>query len=54
MTPSQQTKPLGLTVKQVSQLTNTSTQTLDNWCKNKPELFAVVLAGCVAIREQSK
>ena len=49
-TTSQQAKAKGLTnLKQVSDLTGVSPQTLDNWCKRKPELFEVVLVGCVAI-----
>jgi len=40
----------GLTgLTQVSELTGASLQTLDNWYKHKPELFNVVLAGCVAL-----
>jgi len=50
MTPSQQAKAVGLkSLMQVSELTGVSIQTLSNWAKNKPLLFAVVLAGCVAI-----
>lgn len=49
MTPSQQAKAAGLkSLLQVSDLTGVSVQTLSNWAKNKPELFAFVLAGCVA------
>lgn len=49
MTPSQQAKATGLkSLSQVSELTGVSIQTLSNWAKNKPDLFAVVLAGCVA------
>ena len=50
MAASQQAKSKGLTsLKQVSDLTGVSPQTLDNWHKHKPELFEVVLCGCVAI-----
>ena len=49
-TASWQAKAKGLTnLKQVSALTGVSPQTLDNWCKHKPELFEVVLCGCVVI-----
>jgi len=48
MTPSQQAKAAGLkSLLEVSELTGTSIQTLSNWAKNKPELFSVVIAGCV-------
>ncbi len=55
MTPSQQAKAAGLkNVQHVSDMLGTkpdgkpvvSRQTLNNWAKNKPKLFAVVLAGC--------
>ena len=50
MTTSQKAKAKGLTnLKQVVELTGVSPQTLDNWSKHKPELFEVVLCGCVAI-----
>lgn len=49
MTPSQQAKAAGLkNLLEVSKLTGVSTQTLDNWAKNKPKLFSVVIAGCVS------
>lgn len=48
MTPSQQAKAAGLkSLSQVSELTGQSLQTLSNWAKDKPELFRVVLLGCV-------
>ena len=47
MAASKQAKELGLkSLKQVSELTGQSPQTLINWHKNKPELFEVVLLGC--------
>jgi len=47
MTPSQQAKALGIkSMKQVSQMTEVSTQTLINWHRDKPELYRVVLLGC--------
>lgn len=49
MTPSKQAKGLGLkSLTQVSELTGQSLQTLTNWFNDKPELFEVVLLGCVA------
>jgi transcriptional regulator with XRE-family HTH domain len=46
MTPSQQAKAAGLkSLLQVSELTGVSIQTLSNWAKNKPKLFAIVLKG---------
>ena len=52
-TPSQQVKAAGLkSLLQVSEASNTSVQTLDNWHKNKQALFAVVVAGCVSIIEK--
>jgi hypothetical protein len=53
MTPSQQAKNQGLaSLAQVSKLTKQSPQTLTNWHKHKPELFAIVLLGCVKTGEQ--
>lgn len=57
MTPSQQAKAAGLkSLSQVSDMLGTnkngrpmvSLQTLNNWHKSKPLLFAAVLAGCAA------
>lgn len=46
MTPSQQAKSAGCkSLADVSQKTGVSHQTLNNWAKNKPLLFSVVLAG---------
>lgn len=48
MTASKQAKELGLkSLTQVSELTGQSLQTLTNWFNDKPELFSVVLLGCV-------
>ncbi len=44
-TPSQQCKALGFNLTHVSNLTGVSLQTLGNWHRNKPALFAVVLQG---------
>ena len=48
LTPSQQAKAAGLkNLRQVQELTGQSAQTLSNWAKDKPELFKIVLLGCV-------
>jgi len=48
MTASEQAKAQGLkSLAQVAELTGVSFQTLNNWHKNKPELFEIVLLGCV-------
>ena len=54
-TASQQAKAAGIkSLKQVSELTGASAQTLINWHKHKPKLFAVVLLGVkVAITQHS-
>jgi hypothetical protein len=50
MTPSQQAKDAGLkSLTQVMDKTGVSLQTLTNWHRDKPKLFAVVVAGCVAV-----
>ena len=50
MTASKQAKELGLkSLTQVSELTGQSLQTLTNWFNHKPELFNVVLIGCVQL-----
>ena len=47
-TPAQQAKRAGLdSLEQVARATGQSPQTLSNWAKNKPELFRVVLQGCL-------
>lgn len=46
MSPSYRAKTLGCkSLKQVSQKTKQSEQTLINWYKNKPELFEIVCKG---------
>lgn len=51
MTPSQSAKAAGLhSLSEASRISGVSLQTLHNWHRNKPRLFAVVLAGCVAVR----
>ena len=47
MHPSQQAKAEGLkSLSVVSRATGVSLQTLGNWHKHKPKLFAIVLLGC--------
>ncbi len=63
MTPAQQAKAAGL--KELSEIVKmigfkpngrpiTSLQTLDNWHKDKPILFEMVVAGCVALQKIEK
>lgn len=48
MTPSQQAKAAGLkSLRQVQDATGVSAQTLTNWHREKPQLFKIVLIGCV-------
>ena len=55
MTPSQQAKAAGLkNLAVVVEMTGVSYQTLLNWHKNKPRLFAVVLMGCKKINSDKK
>jgi hypothetical protein len=52
MTPSQQAKQAGLkNLLEVSKISQVSEQTLINWHANKPQLFAVVIAGCLKLKE---
>ena len=52
MKPSEQCKAAGLkSLVQLSKITGESQQTLINWHRNKPRLFAVVVAGAQAIKE---
>ena len=49
MSPSQQAKAAGLkSLSQVSEMTSKPLNTLINWHREAPELFKIVLAGCVA------
>lgn len=49
MTPSQLAKSSGLkSLTEVSQLTGVSLQTLTNWHRYKPDLFTVVISGCMS------
>lgn len=54
LTPSQQAKAAGLkNLRQVEELTGQSAQTLTNWHRDKPELFRIVLLGCVSEQSNS-
>jgi len=49
MTPSKQAKRVGLkSLAQACEMTKQSPQTLANWHRDKPELFAIVIEGCAA------
>lgn len=51
MTPSEQCKAAGLSsLAELSRVSGQSVQTLINWHRHKPELFALVLAGAVATK----
>lgn len=52
MTPSQQAKAVGLkSLKELSEISSASCRTLINWNRDRPQLFATVLAGAVAIKD---
>ena len=51
MTPSEQCKAAGLkSLAELSNISAVSVQTLINWHKDKPALFATVLTGAVVIK----
>lgn len=51
MTASEQAKAAGLkSLAEVERMSGVSFQTLNNWHKSKPQLFAVVVAGCAAMK----
>ncbi len=53
MTPSQQAKAQGFkSLAQVAELSTVKRRTLENWHKDKPELFDIVLLGCLAKAEE--
>ena len=52
MKPSEQCKEAGLkSLAELVEISGVSEQTLINWHKNKPDLFAVVIAGAQAMKE---
>jgi hypothetical protein len=51
MTPSEQCKAAGLkSLADLAQMVRKPPQTLRNWHRDSPELFAVVVAGAVVIK----
>ena len=55
MSASKEAKKLGVkNLTEVAEMTDQSLQTLRNWHRNKPKLFRVVIAGCVATKEAGK
>jgi hypothetical protein len=51
MTPSEQAKQAGLkSLAELAAISSASTRTLINWHRDKPALFATVLAGAVVIK----
>lgn len=54
MTASEKAKKAGLkNLGEVVELTKQSRQTLNNWHNDKPELFNVIIAGCVSLKQQN-
>jgi hypothetical protein len=54
-TASDSAKSAGLkNLVEASKLTGVSTQTLNNWFNHKPELFKVVMLGCLYLRDHEK
>lgn len=51
MTPSEQCKVAGLkSLAELAKISGVSVQTLINWSRDKPALFATVVAGAVVIK----
>ena len=51
MTPSKKAKACGLKdLQEMAALSNKSVNTLKTWFKTNPELFDVVLSGCITKR----
>ncbi len=54
-TASEQARAYGLnSLAQVTKQTGVSKQTLQGWHRNKPQLFAIVLAGCAIASETNR
>lgn len=54
MKPSERAKMAGLAgLEELSKITEQSVQTLNNWHKNKPKLFEVVVLGAVQVKRKS-
>jgi len=55
MSASDSAKVAGLkNLATVIEMTGQSRQTLQNWYRDKPDLFRVVIAGCVALTQAGK
>ena len=55
MTSSEKAKSLGLkSLKEVSDMIGKPTQTLNNWAKNEPDLFKIVLIGCAQVKQEEE
>jgi hypothetical protein len=53
MSASNQVKASGLrSLAYVARVTSVRPDTLQNWHKHRPELFAVVLAGCKTLQDK--
>lgn len=53
MTASEQAKAAGLkSLKQVSDMVKKPRETLYNWHRYNPDLFNIVIAGCVASKPE--
>ena len=53
MKPHEQCKAAGLkNLAELSEITGVSIQTLNNWSKNKVELFRVVIIGAKILKER--
>ena len=52
MTPNKQAQAVGLdSLRQVSELTGQDVEKLRRWSKDRPQLFKIVLFGCVKVIE---
>lgn len=55
MKPHEQAKAAGLkNLNELAELTGESIQTLNNWSKNKPKFFELVIAGAVSIKTKNE
>ena len=55
MKPHEQAKAAGLkNLNELVALTGESIQTLNNWSKNKPKFFELVIAGAVSIKTKNE
>jgi hypothetical protein len=53
MSPSKEAKEAGLkNMIELSAISNKPRKTLENWYKSNPQLFKVVVAGCVAVKNE--